>query len=115
MCQTLQSLFPDIESLEIRVQENDLSDRKLYRRSLVFSLDNAPDAIPCHGADCPSGGGFSLARIVRRMVRKGETTRRGFSLCETSGRGERGLCINYFEYEITIGYASPVVAAGSSH
>jgi hypothetical protein len=111
MPESLRDIFPEVECLEARVQETDISDGGVKRRPLTFSLDSAPRRVPCHGSDCASGEGFSLVGVIRGMVGKRETSRRGFAVCDAFGRPGRGICVNYFEYSIRIKYACTCRAA----
>jgi len=111
MSESLRNIFPEVEVLEARVQETDMSDGGVKRRPVTFSLDTAPRRVPCHGSDCSSGDGFSLVRLIQGMVCKRETNRRGFAVCDAFGRPGRGVCVNYFEYVITIKYAASRAAA----
>jgi len=111
MSEPLRDIFLEVEHLEAQVQERDMSDGGVKRRPVTFSLDTAPRRVPCHGSDCSSGDGFSLSGVIQGMVRKRETNRRGFAVCDAFGRPGRGVCVNYFEYVITIKYAATRAAA----
>ncbi|MGQ9576395.1 MAG: hypothetical protein ACUVUC_13860 [Thermoguttaceae bacterium] len=98
-------MFPEIQRLEARIQETDTSEGCVKRQPVTFTLETAPQKVPCHGSDCTALGGLSLVRLIKGMVQKGETRRWGFAPCDGPSRQTRGACINYFEYFITIQYA----------
>src|SRR6266478_7247400 len=102
---TFDAAFPGAECL-VKVEESGdgISD---WEKGSPRGHKNPGEYINCHNPDC--NGGLQIGPIVREMVQKRETVRKGEATCfgqETSQKGRRvyGKCKNYFEYEITITY-----------
>lgn len=102
--------FPEIIDLEIRCKETgNLRYSFENERQHHYSIENLPgEYIDCSNPLCYNGG-FSIGRIIRRMVCNRETKQEGSEICqgyEGSPKGRRKYrdCLNFFKYTVIIKY-----------
>jgi hypothetical protein len=97
--------FPEIENVEARIEEFNSNWKSYFNKK----RSNPPsEHVECHNPLCQSGG-FYIGEILRDMVLKRETHRKGTTMCAGRERMARRYfrpCSNNFKYEIMIEYKS---------
>jgi len=96
-----EEIYPEIENIKIKIKETESGYFTYFDKK-----ESVPPFIKCHNPLC-RGGIFSIRKVLDEMVSKRETYKKGGSFChgrERAGRKDFRLCLNRFEYEITIKY-----------
>ena len=112
---SFEEALPEIESLTVEVEEigrgvGSISTKRVYTKPVGEYID-------CSNSLCYNDG-FSIGKILRKMVRVGETDLETTELCqgyEGSPKGKRkyGACMNSFGVKVHIDYRVPASDAGS--
>lgn len=100
---SFESAFPDIESIDIHVEETDMVETQKTRN---YTIENVPGREPCTNTRCTNKG-IRLDRLVSQMVHNDETHAEFSERCkgvEKKGSGNHLSCPNRFHVEIDIEY-----------
>ncbi|WP_049982028.1 hypothetical protein [Halorubrum sp. BV1] len=100
---SFESAFPDIEDVEIEIEETDLVETQKKRN---YTIENVPGREPCTNSKCTNRG-IEIDRLVSTMKANDETHREFSEPCtgeEKVGRGDSRTCPHRFDIEIDITY-----------
>jgi len=109
---SFEKAFPQIETVEVEVSESGQGVRPIHAgrsmRKQIYTQTSLSEFIDCSNPLCYNGG-FSIGRVIRKMVSKGMTEYEDSEVCkgyEGSPKGRRKYddCMNYFEFKVKIKY-----------